>query len=1027
MSEAPARRRRARAGRLTACAAALCSHLLAAPALPAVGNAHGHTAPPSSPSLRDVDAAFRDTPLDAPTIDADASFAAQRAWTWTSNGVQRLLLERDVRVRIDGHHFAASRAHVWIAPRLSGSGQPVQRVAVYLEDVETPEADAAIAQRADRLLVTAALRGRIVLHTALRAQATPPATLRNEAEQRLLAAMTPQRTPPLTRSPVRVQPFEKQRPPPVTPEPLPPAARLAQTPAGEPLFERQGVVSFAAPHRTLIRGEQQNAIVLTGGVSVQYAAPARQRSLTITAPRAVVFTTPGAIAETLRFGLEDLRGVYLEGGVVASDGRYTLRGPRMYYDIRSNRAVVLDGVFYTFDETAGVPLYARAKAIRQESTSQWTAGDVQLANAAFFQPQFTIGATSVTLVRQEPEGGGPSQSYVEAKGVSLRYRNTPILPLPDYKGRAGELPITEASVETRAGRPVVRTRWNIASLLGVSPPQGLDAELLLDGYFTRGPAAGVDLRWKTADAEGALLGYTIFDDGEDRLSSGAEINRDSELRGLLLAEHRWRLNDRWSLFLELSKLSDEAFVDAFFPQMVDTRREFTSSIYIRRLDESSLFSLEARGSFDDFAPNGYLLQSQGFLVDRLPEIRYARPADALLGGFLLASSEVRLGAIRTSLFEPDVREFGFDTRARALAAFGLLPPQSLAQRLRRAGFTEDVVLRADAKEQLTLPLQVGPINVAPFVSGRITAYDTDFDRFRRRAGSSENDSVRLRATAGVRAATSVVRVDDSVESRLFDLHRIRHIIEPSLTLWSAVESASSTSLPPIDQTVESLAEGTALRLGVTNTWQTQRPDASGTLRSVDWLTLRTDYVAASSDADKRTPIPRFFEHEPELSSLGEHASASLAWRLTNATTLVSDVLYDLETDRVATASGGALFDHGQGFSSFIEARAIDVVDSLFLRFGAAYELTPRYALSWSAVYNADKGSVQSTRATFVRRFAQWTLEVGVDLDDIREDVALSFVIRPAGLGPARRTRIFTREPEVGTAEDRFRPVQRRLR
>lgn len=968
---------------------------------------------------------FSGKALSAPVIDADAVLQADRAWTWAEAGAQRLVLERDVQIRIDGHEFDASRAVVWIESRLDDAGVRVRQIAAFLEDVETPQADAAIAQRARRLLVTAAIRGEVRLRVAaLIERAAPEAGLR-EAEVRLaayLADLARDRTPIAQAGGVQQLPQAGPRPPAVSPEPLPPTTNLAASPAGEPIFDREGVVTFSAPTRTLITGKVENALVLSGGVAAQYAAPMRERSLEFSAESAVVFTAPKPVSDILRFGPGEILGVYLEDGVVASDGDYTLRGPRMYYDFVNNRAVVLDGVYYTFDERAGVPVYARARAIRQESDSQWTAGDVQLANSAFYQPQFTIGATSVTITRAPSEGGERARTFVDARGVSLRYRGQPILPLPDYRGEAAQAPITQASVETRAGRPIIRTRWDIPSLLGVSAPEGLQADLLLDGHLTRGPAGGVDLRWAAADAEGAFFGYMMYDNGEDRFSSGAEINRENDFRGVVLAEHRWRLNDRWSLFLEGAHISDEAFIDAFFPELGKTRREFTNSFYVRRLDDASLFSLEVRGSFNDFTPNNYLLESQGFQVDRLPEIRYARPADALFGGAVVYSSDTRFGAVRLNLVEPRAREFGFDTRRRSRAAFGLLPGESLADRLRAQGFPTDIILRFDTRSELSIPLRVGPANVAPYVVGRLTAYDSDFDEFRNRAGFPETDSIRLRGEAGVRASTSIVRVDDTVESRLFDLHRIRHIIEPSATLWTSAESVDSASLPPFDEDVERLADGSGLRVGVANTWQTKRPDADGALHSVDWLTLRTDYVFASDDVNRQSPIPRFFDSRPELSNLGEHARADLSWRLTNALTLVSTGVYDAEIKDIAAASGGFLLDHGDGFSSFFEARSLESVGTLFLDFGAAYELTPKYALRWSAVWDTKENGFQSARALVERRFAQWTLEIGVDYDDIRQDVSFGFFVRPAGIGPARRARIFTREPDTG-APERFRPVR----
>jgi hypothetical protein len=92
-------------------------------------------------------------------------------------------------------------------------------------------------------------------------------------------------------------------------------------------------------------------------------------------------------------------GPLIEGDVVASDGRYTLRGPRIYYDLQANRALVIDAVFWTYDEQRRLPLYVRADSIRQRSAGEFFAENARLSTTAFFEPDFTIGASTVTISR----------------------------------------------------------------------------------------------------------------------------------------------------------------------------------------------------------------------------------------------------------------------------------------------------------------------------------------------------------------------------------------------------------------------------------------------------------------------------------------------------------------------------------------------------------------------------------------------------------------------------------------------------
>ncbi len=82
----------------------------------------------------------------------------------------------------------------------------------------------------------------------------------------------------------------------------------------------------------------------------------------------------------------------------------------MYYDLRSDRAVLLDAVFWTC-ASRGMPLYLRAESIRKESDNQFAADNARLANVAFADPHFSIGADSVTLTRRlVPTARSPTRS-----------------------------------------------------------------------------------------------------------------------------------------------------------------------------------------------------------------------------------------------------------------------------------------------------------------------------------------------------------------------------------------------------------------------------------------------------------------------------------------------------------------------------------------------------------------------------------------------------------------------------------------
>ena len=73
-------------------------------------------------------------------------------------------------------------------------------------------------------------------------------------------------------------------------------------------------------------------------------------------------------------------GVYLEGHVLVRQGERTIRAQRVYYDFRHERALILDGVLRTIERQRRVPLYLRAREIRQLSEKEFLAKKATLTS-----------------------------------------------------------------------------------------------------------------------------------------------------------------------------------------------------------------------------------------------------------------------------------------------------------------------------------------------------------------------------------------------------------------------------------------------------------------------------------------------------------------------------------------------------------------------------------------------------------------------------------------------------------------------
>ncbi len=334
----------------------------------------------------------------------------------------------------------------------------------------------------------------------------------------------------------------------------------------------------------IVSGEDEDAAQITGGVAVQYSDQHTGRILQMTAQRAVIFGEHGKLIDVSRMGANLLHAIYLEGDVSVSDGTQTIRGPQVCYDVRSNKAFMPDAVYWTYDQRRRLPLYVRAKSIKQESAREFLAKDAQVTNsAAFFDPELAIGASSVRITKQEREvppadgATGPAQkqteTVVDARNVTVDVMGVPLFYWPWYSGDPSAFPIKDVRIENRTGSgTAIRSVLNAYALLGLARPKDITADLLLDYYFIRGPAAGAHLAWDEPGSRGGIQAYSVFnDEGTDILKSGARSKNDGDFRGFVTGEERWKLDEHWSILAEVSSISDPNFIEGFFQQMAEER------------------------------------------------------------------------------------------------------------------------------------------------------------------------------------------------------------------------------------------------------------------------------------------------------------------------------------------------------------------------------------------------------------------------------------------------------------------------
>ncbi len=341
------------------------------------------------------------------------------------------------------------------------------------------------------------------------------------------------------------------------------------------------------------------------------------------------------------------------------------------------------------------------------------------------------------------------------------------------------------------------------------------------------------------------------------------------------------------------------------------------------------------------------------------------------------SGETRIGRLRIAMESSTPRELGVKRNA-----FPSGPDVPLDVALRAQGITSDWIYRADSRHEISVPTQVGPVQVTPFMAGRITAYDNDFQEY-----SSDSDDLRLWGSVGVRMVTQLQYIDNEVESRAFDLHRLRHIIEPSLALWYAGANISEDDLPVYDPEVESLGTGATLALGLRNTWQTQR-GGPGHWRSVDVLRIDGELVLNSGDTNRESPVPQYFDYRPEYSQFGDHVNVSGTWLTSDTLSFTGTATYDLDESSLARGSVGTELRHSPLLVTYVEFRYLDASATQLLDVSWAYRLTPKHRVALSPQWDFKADEFRAVKLQVTRSFPDLEFTIAVRHDEIKDDTSV---------------------------------------
>ncbi|MGH7213195.1 MAG: LPS assembly protein LptD [Tepidisphaeraceae bacterium] len=928
---------------------------------------------------------------------------ADRASTWTQGATSVILLRGPVTIEMDETTLSAQSAVVWLTPVPGALVDQQQAQIALVGKAALRERD--VRREADRLFVSATVRGTIRITAEDR-------FARDESSSELYQAARSVREAqvlsPGGAGTVVTPELPAETSTPVAPEAARPgvASVARASRASEP-------VRFQAGYFDLTKSPKDKVVaVLSDGVTL-FQHRDNGDFIELRADRVVLYTRLDDLTDVQDQGerfrrVEDaVEAAYLEGDVrithtpapplrfdEAPRSEQRLEANRVYYEFGADRAILTDAVLHTIEPKRNIPVIVRANTLRQLALGEYRAEDIELSTSSFHTPSYSVAARKAyvrTYQTGDPRVG--NRTVFNARDVTFNAFGLPVFWLPAAGGsvtdRGAPLRDLRFSNNDRFGFGV-ETEWGLFETFGHPHPDDLDITYRLDYFTDRGFATGINSVYNGGyinettrepwNFEGDLASYLVFDHGEDTFGGlRSPVEPDDDVRGRFLWHHQHFFPEDWQIQLTAGYASDPTFLEEWFKRDFQRDVEHDLTLYLKRQRDTEALALLLDYPINDFVTTSDMVQEQ-FDVERLPEIGYHRVGDALAGDQLTFFSSNTVSRLRMKTSDATLEEQGYVGLSPGIPSIG------------QTGVNRGDNYRGDFRQEVDWPFSAGQFRFVPYVVGRYTGYaDSPMD------GSLH----RFQAGTGVKVNTAFWAVDDTVRSELFDLNRLRHVVEPEVHLYTSAQTDDRNDVFVYDEQTDDIHDISAVQIALRQRWQTKR-GGPGRWRSVDFFTLNVEgNLFFNQPEDDELPPEQFrglfFSSLPETSVPRNGINADTTWRVSDTTVVLADAQWNADETELATAAIGIAVSRDTNTSYFLGTRYIEVLDSNITTAALYYRLSTKYALSLSQSWDFGRGENVSSNLTVTRRFDRFFLSVTAYYDNTEDFGGLNISIAPEGL------------------------------
>jgi len=956
--------------------------------------------------------------------------AAESASRWQEGALEVLLLRGRCTIQQDTVETSAKQAVLWIKRSSSPTRQP-HKVIVYLEGDATVDyrhnqkAHLATGKKA-HTVSDETWAGRFYSQVPIQLRVPVPGPRPSTRPAVFERAMKAHAYPYGS----AVQPaqfIQRDGPPDGLPTPITSGRRFEAQPRYGTGYH---INSTADP------ANNERVTVIDGGVDFYIYGTDTLGTVQILTDRMVIWTAgqdiPDFSGQSVHRGDTPVE-IYMEGNIVFRQGDRIIYAKSMFYNVHAESGVVLDAEAFTpVPEYQGL-LRLKADILQQLNRTQFQAFGASITSSRLGVPQYWFQSENIFLQDDQQPAINPFTGQVEidpetqdvaidhqwlatSRNNFLYFFGVPVFYWPTIATDL-EQPfyyINRFSIQNDSvfGTQVL-TDWDLYQLLGIhNPPVGTEWNLTLDYLSERGFGVGTLLEYNrtelfglTAPYRGFLDAWGIKDNGRDNLGRGRRsLLPSKEYRGRVRGRHRHYLPSGWRFSSELGLISDRNFLEQYFEHEWDEEKDQATGFELKRIRENRSLNLAADTHVNDFfaqtegARLDHFIIGQPLLLDRLTWFGHSHVGYARLETAVLSA-------------DPD--------------------DPSVPLPWETAGgvqYAEREGVRAATRQEIDLPLQMGPVTVVPYALGEMAHWGED------RMG---DDVTRLYGQTGVRASMPMWKADPTVQNVLFNLNGLAHkvVYETEFFLADANRDLARFPLydPLQDDSIEHFERRFILfdyggmlparfddrffavrsglqswvaspsteiaddllvwRSGIRQRWQTKR-GIPGDQHIIDWVSLDVH----------GTLFPK-----PGRDNFGEdigQVDYDFHWHVGDRLTLLSDGFFDYFSDGLRMVTVGAYISRPPRGSLYLGFRSLEgPISSNVVATSYSYRMSPKWITRFrSAVDLSGTGNI-GQNLSFTRIGESFLVTLGVNVDVSRANVGARLIIEPRFLPGTKTGRV----------------------